>query len=144
MCVYCEVNEKGKRKKLFKRSQRIGSKGKLKSEAIIRKRKGPNKYFISASSWTGTYVHLLGEVICNFCPVCGRLVNPGKFREGDTVKLKKDNSTWNVAFFKPNDSKPYKLEAYGDWLEVKADEIELYEYEKSPAAKTLDMLGENF
>lgn len=75
MCVYCEVNEKGKRKKLFKKSQRIGSKGKLKSEAIIRKRKGPNKYFISASSWTGSYVRLLGEVICNYCPVCGREVN---------------------------------------------------------------------
>ena len=25
MCEYCEINEKGKRKKLFKKSQRIGS-----------------------------------------------------------------------------------------------------------------------
>lgn len=84
MCVYCEVNENGKRKKLFKKSQRMGSKGTLKSEAIIRRVRNSKKYSIEVASWTGSYVHLLGEVICNYCPVCGREVN--KKEKSDAAK----------------------------------------------------------
>ena len=128
MCVYCEpLSKGGKRKKLFRNTQNIGSKGKLHSEAIISRRGKSKKYFINISSWAGTYVRPLGGIVCNFCPVCGRLVNSGKYKEGDEVTLKKDGSTWSVAYFMPNEPKPYKLENYGEWLEVTEEEIKLYE-----------------